>query len=311
MVDQLATMSWLLRRLRRDRADLVVANGVKAAVAAVPAARARRLPVVWVKHDYFHDRWLARPLGAAATRVVATDPEVGKTAGRSDVLVVPPPRPVSPPADREQAIRFWAARGIALGRRDAPAVAMVGRLVAYKGFDTAIEALASAAAWRLVVVGADDPSAAGETERLRARAAELGVLDRVHFSGLVPGAGHWLAAFDALAVLTRVDERGNGREGFGMSALEAMLAGVPVIAVESSGAARRLGGRAGLVVPDQDPVATAAALGHLHPAAVRQAVGAAGRELGARHPDATTTAARLVDLLAEAAGRGSRRGARS
>jgi glycosyltransferase involved in cell wall biosynthesis len=308
LVDQLGAVMWLLRRLRRDQVDIVLANGVKAAVSAVPAARARRVPVVWVKHDYFHDRWLARPLAATATRVVATDPGVGRATGRSDVVIVLPPRPDRAPADRAEAIRFWNERRIALGAEDAPAVAMVGRLVPYKGIDTAIEALAraSAAPWRLVVVGADDPSALGETERLKARAAALGVLHRVHFTGPVPAAGHWVAAFDALAILTRVDERGNGREGFGMSALEAMLAGVPVVAVESSGAARRLEGLAGVVVPDDDPAAVASALAHLSNPAARQAAGAAAQSLSARHPDAATTAARLVDLLMETTSRGSR-----
>jgi glycosyltransferase involved in cell wall biosynthesis len=309
VADQFGAAVWLGHYLRRDQVDLVLANGVKAAVSAVPAARARRLPVVWVKHDYFYDAWLSRPLAAAATRVVATDDGVGSAAGRSDVLVLPPPRSARPPADRVEASRFWAERGIVLGLEDAPAVAMVGRIVPYKGIDTAIAALAKppAAAWRLMVVGAEDPSAAGEIRRLEAHATGLGVRDRVHFAGSVPGAGHWLAAFDALAILTRVDERGNGREGFGMSALEAMLAGVPVIAVESSGAARRLVRRAGLVVPDDDAAAVASALARLSDRTIREAAGAAGRELSARHPDAATTAAHLVAVLTETAGRRHRR----
>lgn len=293
----------LVRDLRARPPEVVLANGVKAASAAVPAGRLSGIPVVWAKHDHSFDRWLARPLGSWADRVVAAAEEVAAPTGRPDAVIIPPPRPDRPPAGRHEARRFWAERGIDL--RDGPNLAIVARLVPQKGVDIAIAALAlpPAAEWRLAVVGPDDPAAPKERQRLLALAASLGLEERVVFAGEVPEVGHWLAGFDALAVLARTDRGRPNREGFGISAFEAMLAGVPVVGVEGGAVTRRLQGRAGISVPPNDPSAVAEALGRLLSAAARERAGRWGKKLVADHPTAVASASVLARVLSEVASR--------
>ncbi len=299
-LDLVAPVRELAVRLRRERPDVVLGNVMKAQLVAAPAGRLAGVPTVWAKHDHNYDATLAAPLGRLSTRVVAAVEELGEAARRSDVVIIPPPRPDVPPAPREQAREHLRGLGVPLG--DGPVAVMAGRLVPFKGVDDAVRALPAAEPWRLVVAGEDDPSAPGETDRLRALAADLGVADRVHFAGQVPQVSHWMAAFDALAVLTRPGGRRDpAKEGFGTSAFEAMLAGVPVVAVQGGAVVRRLQGKAGIGVPPRDPVAVAAALERLREPEVRAAAGQAGQDITADHPDAAACARALVAVLRDAA----------
>jgi glycosyltransferase involved in cell wall biosynthesis len=292
----------LARLLRRRRPDVVLANVLKAALVAAPAGRLARVPVVWAKHDHTYDATLARPTAIAVTRVVAAVEELAEAARRDDTVIIPPPRADEPPADRDEARAVLAGHGVRFG--DRPLVVMAGRLVPFKGIGDAIDALAlpEAKDWELVVIGEDDHASPGESERLRELARSRGVADRVQLVGHVPAVARWFAAFDALAVLTRpLGRRDPAKEGFGTSAFEAMLAGVPVVAVTGGAVVRRLEGRAGIGVPPGDPQAIAAALGRLSEPAARAAAGAAAREIVADAPDARACAALLVQVLEEAA----------
>lgn len=303
-LDLVAPVRDLAAQLRRDRPDVVLGNVLKGQLVAGPAGRLAGVPTVWAKHDHGYDGPLAVALGKVSTRVVAAVEELGAPVRRRDVVIVPPPRPDRPPATREDARRHLRSLGVPFD--DAPVAVMAGRLVPFKGTDDALRALAlpGGAPWRLVVAGTDDHAAQGETERLRSVAAECGVADRVHFAGHVPGISHWLGAFDALLVLTRPGGRRDpGKEGFGTSAFEAMVAGVPVVAVEGGAVVRRLQGRAGIGVPPADPAAVSRALERLVHPEVRRATGRAGREITADAPDAAACAALLVDVLRDAAGR--------
>ena len=257
-----AAAGWrLARALRQRRPDVVLANGVKAAAVAVPAGRVTGTRVVWAKHDFAHDARLAGPLGRWTDGVVAVSDAVAAATGRDDVTIAPPVA-AARPVDRATATRFWRDRGVPVGA--GPTVAVVSRLLPVKGVDDAIRALQhrGAAPWSLVVVGPDDPTAPGERQRLRRLADDLGVAERVAFAGWVPDAARWLAAFDAVAVLTRTDAAGFGREGFGMTALEALRAGVPVVGVNDSPQVARLAGLAGRLVPPGAPDRVAAAPAH-------------------------------------------------
>jgi glycosyltransferase involved in cell wall biosynthesis len=302
-VDLLAPAGWLARQLRRDRPDVVLGNVMKAQMVAGPAGLVAGVPTVWAKHDHGYDRVLAVPVGRVSTRVIGAVEELAAPTRRKDAVIIPPPRPDRDPAGRDDARAAMRDRGIPLD--DRPALAMAGRLVPFKGVDDAIEALAQPPArdWMLVVAGVDDPSAPGETDRLRALAQDRGVADRVHFAGQVPEVSHWLAAFDALAVLTKPGARRAPKsEGFGTSAFEAMLAGIPVIATGEGAVTRRLdGGRAGAAVPAGDPAAVAEALGRYADPQARAAAGQAAREIVAGHPTAEECAQLLVDVLRDAA----------
>ncbi len=293
----------LVRRLRRSGTEVVLANGVKAAAAVVPAARLTGVPVGWMKHDFSWDRELARALGALSDLVVATSAAVGEATGRRDLLLLPPPRPAEPSASPADARTFWAASGVALG--ETPTLAMVARLVPYKGIDTAIRALAAdpGSRWQLVVIGPDDPAAAGERLRLLDLARDLGVANRVSLVGEVADAGRWLAGFDAVAVLTRGDGTRFGREGYSMVALEALEAEVPLVGARGNPEVERMASAAGRVVDGEDPGSVARALSDLRRPEVRTPCRAAARAVIEQHPDAVTCADQLISALASLAGR--------
>lgn len=105
----------------------------------------------------------------------------------------------------------------------------LGRLVPIKGLEHAIDAVAQLSGVELVVAGAGPLEAA-----LRARAERRGA--RVRFVGVVRGPlkQAWLRAADAF-VLSSVELASGRSEGMPNSVLEAMQAGLPVIASATGG----------------------------------------------------------------------------
>ena len=114
--------------------------------------------------------------------------------------------------------RFRVTPPPAARRGAAVTAGFAGRLVAGKGVDDLIAALP--AGLRLRVAG-DGP----ERAALERRAAELGVADRVEFVGWAPDiAGFWSGCDMAVIPSSGLTE------SFGMSAVEAMACGRPVVA---------------------------------------------------------------------------------
>lgn len=293
----------LLRVLRDQQPAVVMGNGVKAQVALIAPARRLGIPSVWVKHDYSFDATLARPLGWLSTTIVAAADELAAPVGREDALIVEPARPPQP-LSVDDALGVLADRGFETD--GGPTLAMIGRLVPYKGVDVALRALAyeEARHWRVVVIGEDDPATPGEMARLQQIAQSLRVDDRVQFLGAIPQASRVVGAFDALGVLTRPGQaNAPQQEGYGTTATEAMVAGIPVIYAGTGAVARRLdtsSGPAGLVVRAGDPLSTAKALAVLADPAVREVMGEAGRNATDTLPDPREMAATVRRALASA-----------
>lgn len=135
----------------------------------------------------------------------------------------------------------------------------VGRLVRRKGVDVLLHALSSPAGGvdELLVVG-DGP----ERERLEALAGELELDERVEFRGFVPDAelAEALRSCDGLVLPAVVDEKGD-TEGLGVVLIEALAAGVPVIASEVGGIPDIVeDGATGLLTPPGDAAALAGAM---------------------------------------------------
>ena len=160
----------------------------------------------------------------------------------------------------------------------------VGRLVERKGVQTVIEALAELPDTELLVAGG--PSAGGidvdpDVARLRRVATRHGVADRVHFLGRVlrPDVPAVLRSADAMVTVPWY-------EPFGITPLEAMACGTPVVASAVGGLADTVvDGMTGLLVPPRRADALAAALRPLLADPIRlQAFGiAAGDRAHARY----------------------------
>ncbi|MBE0566865.1 MAG: glycosyltransferase [Krumholzibacteria bacterium] len=158
-----------------------------------------------------------------------------------------------------------------VARGDGPFL-FVGRLVRYKGLDVLLDALRDVPEARLAVVGGG-PLAG----RLARRAEGLGVADRVEWVGEVDHDElvRRLAAARAL-ILPSLD----ASETFGLSQLEAMAAGVPVIASDLPTGVREVAapGASHLLVPPGRPGDLAAAMRRLlADPKLALAMGAAGR----------------------------------
>lgn len=142
-------------------------------------------------------------------------------------------------------------------------VLFVGRLVERKGVTYLIDAISllpSELDARLVIVG-DGP----ERARIEARVRDTGLTDRVAVRGPIPGRAleQAYAAADVVVLPAIVDSRGD-TEGLGVVLLEAMNHQLPVVASALGGIADIVeDGASGLLVPQKDPAALAAALERL------------------------------------------------
>lgn len=139
-----------------------------------------------------------------------------------------------------------------------PMLLCVGRLTHQKGLDVAIRAFALVAdrnPWtRLVLAGDGD-----ERSSLEALTRQLGVADRVDFLGIVPPAKiHQLLADSTVVVMP------SRWEGLPVAAIEAAMAGRPIVGTRVSGIPEIvLDGRTGLLVDSESPKAVADAVTRL------------------------------------------------
>jgi glycosyltransferase involved in cell wall biosynthesis len=135
--------------------------------------------------------------------------------------------------------------------RDAHVLLATSRLTAQKGIDTAIRALPSIDRDAVLVVLGEGP----ERDALERLAAELGVSSRVFLLGRVPDVSAWLRRASVFVHPARW-------EGFGLGVLEAMHAGLPVVASGVSSLPELVvDGETGYLVAADDPQALAEAVG--------------------------------------------------
>lgn len=153
-------------------------------------------------------------------------------------------------------------------------IGFAGRLVEEKGVRVLLAACARLRGeWRLQLVG-DGPL----REAVRAEAVALGLGERVELLGSQPSAAMpgLLRSWDVLALPSLT--RPNWKEQFGRALVEAMACGLAV-AGSNSGEIPNVIGEAGLVVPEGDAEALAAALQRLlDDPGLRRELGRRGRE---------------------------------
>ncbi len=171
---------------------------------------------------------------------------------------------------------------------DRPVVVTIGRLTHMKGQWHLIDAVPGLVAdfpdVAVVLLG-DGPL----RESLQSRATARGVAEHVVFAGHRPDARRLLAAADVFILPSR-------HEGMPLAVLEAMEAGLPVVATRVIGSAEVVDdGVTGSLVRQGDPAALGAAIGRLlADPALRRRQGTAGR----RRYEACFTRERMADETA-------------
>ncbi len=237
---------------------------------------------------------LERMVGRAAHRIVAQcSDEVRELGGygipRERISVVP------------SGVDTHTFRPLSNSRRSAlKRILTVGRMVERKGFADLVRAVPDLPDVRLVVAGgpareklADDPVASG----LMRLAKELGVAGRVRLLGSVSPAQmpHWYCATELLACTPAY-------EPFGITPLEAMACGKPVVAYKVGGLQDTVvHGQTGALVPPGDHTALVASLrALLDDDEARAAQGRAARARVEAHYPWPTIAARVEQVYADA-----------
>jgi glycosyltransferase involved in cell wall biosynthesis len=245
--------------------DVVVGHDYKANLVLAAAARRTGIPRAAVVHGYTGEDRKIRVFEAVDRRLLRrVEVAVAVSAATREALVesgVDPARVrlVENAIDVEAAAADARAGRVplraAFGATDGDLVVLaLGRLSPEKGHAVLVEAfrevVARVPAARLVLVGDGVLEPA-----LRRAAAPLG--ERVVFAGWRADPGHCLGAADVFALPSL-------REGLPLAVLEAMAAGVPVVASAVGGVPAALAdGAAGVLVPPGDPGALAAALARL------------------------------------------------
>ena len=178
------------------------------------------------------------------------------------------------------------------------------RFIDKKGLDTTLQAFAIIAAKyplaKLSLVG-DGPI----RPALEQQARDLGLAERVEFTGFVPNNKVAEAVYASHLYFhpSRTSADGN-REGVPNAMLEAMASGVPVVATRHGGIPEAVSnGESGLLVAEDDaPGLAAAALRIMEDSSLRQRIGRAGHEAVAakfaRDAQANRLAAAYKHLMA-------------
>jgi glycosyltransferase involved in cell wall biosynthesis len=228
-----ALASWLVKHVQE--ADLVHIHGVlsHACLAAASACRRHRVPYIvrplgtlapWsLQQKSLRKRALLALGGMRMLRGAATIHYTSSREQRAVEAQLGLSRGVVVPLGIDPAL--LESSGGDDGRRE-PSVVAISRIHPKKNFETLINAFAAVTSvanreWQLVIAGSGDAS---YVESLKQIVAERQVTDRVVFAGWVEGKSKsdLLHRASLFALCSK-------HENFGLAALEAMAAGVPVL----------------------------------------------------------------------------------
>jgi len=221
--------------------DVVYANSQKALVAASLAAWWSERPLIWNLHDLLsadHFSSLNRQIAVRcanwfADRVIvnsrATEAAFVESGGRTPTTVIYNGLDISRFTPRPESELQKVRNQLGIG--DVPLVGTFSRLAPWKGQHVLLEALTDLPGVHGLLVG--DALFDGDTtyaKRLRRRAVQMNIRDRVHFLGFRDDIPTLMQLVDVVA------HTSTAPEPFGRVIVEGMLAGTPVVATRAGGA---------------------------------------------------------------------------
>lgn len=248
----------LARFVRAHEIEIVHAHAARdyhlAALAVRLASRGR---LVLTRHTLFPLRRINKPLLSGVARVIAVSEAVAESLRQNGVVE---PAKITVVHNGIDVDRFNGAVTVA-GTRDGHfpmVVGTVGHLAPIKGHDVFLRAAALTSARRrgvrFVIIGEDKSAEMGHRRSLESLVAELGLGDVAAITGWrddIPAALSSLTMFVSAA----------RAEPFGLAIVEAMAAGLPVVATASEGATEIIeDGVSGKLVPADNPEALAQAI---------------------------------------------------
>jgi glycosyltransferase involved in cell wall biosynthesis len=290
----------LLRLLQSDPADVLLFHGCWCYGLLGAVARRARVPAVLFLHDVFKGRhWTERLARRIEPQLLLCNSTFTAASARpffSRVRQVY--YPVVPPTGAEGVSRDHARTELATPA-NAVVIIQTSRMERYKGHLMHLEALGqlrSDAAWICWIAGgAQRPDQLAYVEELKAKAARLGIEDRVTFLGQRSDVGRLLTAADIHC------QPNEGAEAFGIAFIEALLAGLPVVSVKMGGVEEIVDESCGVLVPPGDAVALAQALRSLiNDGQRRRALGAAGPARARTLCEPNAQLAALAEILRSA-----------
>lgn len=273
-------LRWLVHFLKAEKIDVVQTHLMYANILGSLAARSAKLPVVCTLHSTHVKRgWRAGLLKRLenyclrkyARRILAVGDVVASAHegqhGDRVVDVIPNgiPEPVDVPATERKRLRRE------FGINGDPLVITVGRFSASKGYEDMIEAFKllqeKDLKSKLVMVGS------GSTQHaVRTQIEKLNLQHSVVLTGERHDIPQLLASSDVFASSSH-------REGLPLSVLEAMMAGLPIVATAVGDIPNVVTKETGVIVPPHQPEKLAAALEELlRDPAKREEMGKAARD---------------------------------
>jgi glycosyltransferase involved in cell wall biosynthesis len=239
--------------------DVVICHHVMSQVIFATVVRARALPLAFWGHSTLNGRhWTER-----VARLTTPDLVIYSSRFTSEAV---PRIYQSIPTDVIHPL--FAAPNIVDTRSrvraefgtpdDTTVIVQSSRLQEWKGHQLLLEALARLGGnlnWECWIAGG--PQRRGETRYFRGlteNAARLMIADRVRFLGQRDDVQRLLGAADIYC------QPNTTPEPFGLAFIEALHAGLPVIATELGGSVEILDSSCGILVPPNDPIALAGSL---------------------------------------------------
>jgi glycosyltransferase involved in cell wall biosynthesis len=279
--------------LEETRPDVVVTPAPWTHAVFAPVVRRARLPLVFWLHDVLSGRsWIERIAGLHQPDLMIANSHFSLQHARTVFPVVPAQVIYYPLIFADPAGQRTAVRRAQQTDDNAVVIANVARMERFKGQPVLIDALARLrenTAWVCWMIGGAQSVAETEYQRgLVRQVAERGLSDRVRF------LGHRTDVADLLGAADMYCHPNDSGEAFGIAVVEALHAGLPVIASSTGGPAEILTERCGRAVPPGDVAGLAHALRHyIEDGDDRRRMGSAGQ---ARATELCDASARLTEF---------------